>query len=82
MEYNLAFGVYSELAKQVETQNIQVKEDTPIFTVLEPVSVPNLKSKPKRGKILVIWIFTGLLFGIVHVYGYKYYRELKENYVR
>ena len=36
-EYTLLFGVYSELAKQREQANIQVKETTPVFTVVEPV---------------------------------------------
>ena len=66
-DYNLTFGVYSELAKQVETQKIQVKEDTPVFTVVEPVSVPNLKSKPNKPLILVIWIFLGVFIGVAMV---------------
>jgi len=68
-DYNLAFGVYSELAKQVETQKIQVKEDTPVFTIVEPVSVPNLKSKPNRPMIVIIWLFLGFIAGIGIVFG-------------
>ena len=63
-EYNLVYGVYSELAKQMETQLIQVKENTPVFTVLEPVSVPIEKSKPNRPLILVIWTFLGGIVGV------------------
>jgi len=69
VEYNLAFGVYSELAKQVETQKIQVKEDTPLFTVIQPVSVPVLKSKPKKLLILIIWTFLGGIVGVGIVFG-------------
>ena len=69
VEYNLAFGVYSELAKQVETQKIQVKEDTPVFTVVEPVSVPNVKSKPNRPLILIIWTFLGAILGVGIIFG-------------
>ncbi|MGQ3679150.1 Wzz/FepE/Etk N-terminal domain-containing protein [Tenacibaculum discolor] len=65
-EYNLAFNLYSELAKQLETQKIKVKENTPVFTVIEPVIVPVEKSKPRRGLIIVVWMFLGTVLGIVY----------------
>lgn len=67
-EYNLIYGVYSELAKQLETQKIQVKENTPIFTLIEPVTIPFDKSSPKRGLIILGWIFLGLVIGIGNVF--------------
>jgi len=71
-EYDLGFSVYTELAKQLETQQIQVKEDTPVFTVLQPVSVPIEKSEPKRVSILIIWIFIGGFIGIGIVFGKEF----------
>ncbi|MCT4616248.1 MAG: Wzz/FepE/Etk N-terminal domain-containing protein [Marinifilaceae bacterium] len=62
-DYNLVYGVYSELAKQLETQKIQVKEDTPVFSILEPVSVPVSKSAPKSMLILVVFSFIGIIIG-------------------
>lgn len=67
-EYNLAFSVYSELAKQLETQKIKLKENTPVFTVIDPVSVPVQKSKPKRVLIVVIWLALGLFIGLAKVF--------------
>ncbi len=63
-QYNLSYSLYSELAKQLESQKIKLKERTPVFTVLDPVSVPTEKSKPKRLLIVTIWIFLGLILGI------------------
>lgn len=77
-EYNLIFGVYSELAKQLETQKIQVKENTPIFTVIEPVSIPVEKSKPKRAMILAIWLFLGVVLGISVVFVKKRLKSIKK----
>ncbi len=77
--YNLAYGVYSELAKQIEQQKIQVKEDTPVFSIIEPVSVPVEKSKPKRALILIIWLFLGGLFGVGTVLGRDFVRNLKDR---
>ncbi|WP_321516527.1 Wzz/FepE/Etk N-terminal domain-containing protein [Marinifilum fragile] len=68
-EYNLVYGVYSELAKQLETQKIQVKEDTPVFTIIEPVSIPIEKSRPKRTMILMVWTFLGGILGAGMILG-------------
>lgn len=79
-EKDLAQGVYTELAKQLETQQIQVKEDTPVFTVLKPVSVPIDKSKPNRPLILFIWTFLGGIIGIGMVYGKEFLGSLKKQW--
>jgi hypothetical protein len=79
-EYNLVYGVYSELAKQLETQKIQVKEKAPVFTIIEPVAVPIKKSKPKRPMILVIWTFFGVIVGLGMVFGMKVWTELKVKF--
>ncbi|MFW5872500.1 MAG: Wzz/FepE/Etk N-terminal domain-containing protein [bacterium] len=63
-EYQLAFEVYSELSKQLEQARIKVKEDTPVFAVIQEVAVPLEKSKPKRAMILIIWTFLGAVVGI------------------
>ena len=85
-EYDLAYGVYSELAKQLETQELKVKEDTPIFTILEPVFVPLEKTGPKRSLILIIYTFLGFVLSIGYLLAIepiqniiKEIRSTKEN---
>jgi uncharacterized protein involved in exopolysaccharide biosynthesis len=63
-EYAVALSVYSELAKQREQAGIQVKEDTPIFTIVEPVTVPLERSKPKRTFIFLAFTCLGFFAGI------------------
>ena len=60
-EYSLAFGVYSELAKQIEQAEIQVKKDTPILTIVQPVEVPDKRSSPKRLLNLIILMFLSIV---------------------
>jgi uncharacterized protein involved in exopolysaccharide biosynthesis len=79
-EYDLAFSIYTELAKQLETQQLQVKQDTPVFTVLKPVTIPMAKSKPKRVMILVIWVFLGAILGIGTVFGKEFMSSLKKQW--
>lgn len=79
-QYNLVYGIYSDLAKQVEQAKIQVKQDTPVFTILEPVSVPTKKSKPNRPMILFIWLFLGGVIGTGIVFGKGYYSSIKTQW--
>lgn len=61
--YNLSFGVYSQLAQQVEKIKLQINDEKPIFTVLEPVKIPATRSKPNRGIIVFISGLCGILAG-------------------
>jgi len=67
-EFNLAFTIYSEMAKQLEQAKIQVSKDTPIFSVIQPVAVPLLKSTVSKTKLLLISLFLGMLSGITWIF--------------
>ena len=68
-EYTLAMNLYSELATQLEQAKIEVKKDTPILTVVRPVTIPYKKSKPQRLQILVAFAFLGVVAGAGLVFG-------------
>ncbi len=68
-EYTLAMNLYSELATQLEQAKIEVKKDTPILTVVRPVTIPYKKSKPQRLQILVAFTFLGVVAGAGLVLG-------------
>ena len=68
-EYTLAMNLYSELATQLEQAKIEVKKDTPILTVVRPVTIPYKKSKPSRAKILLAFTFLGVVAGAGLVLG-------------
>lgn len=63
-EYQLAMNVYGELAMQLEQAKIKVKETTPILTIINPVTVPFNKSKPRRAMILFAFTFLGAVVGM------------------
>ena len=52
-DYLLAQSVYGELSKQLEQAKIKVQQETPIFKILEPPTVPLRKSGPKRVFIML-----------------------------
>jgi uncharacterized protein involved in exopolysaccharide biosynthesis len=76
-EYQICFAVFTELAKQLENSRIQVKEETPVFSIIEPISVPIERFKPKRKQILFIWVFIGIIIGVALVFGKKYFNKIK-----
>jgi len=69
IQYTIANTVFQDLAKQLEQTKIQVKKDTLVFTIVEPVVVPSESSKPNRPMILVMWIFLGGIIGVVIIFG-------------
>jgi uncharacterized protein involved in exopolysaccharide biosynthesis len=76
-KYTIANSVYMELAKQLEQAKIQVKRDTPVFTVVEPVSIPKEKSNSGRIKILILFMMVGCVGGVALLYLKKWLHELK-----
>ncbi|PZX19174.1 putative tyrosine kinase-like protein [Breznakibacter xylanolyticus] len=66
-DYDMSSSVFKGLAQQLEQAKITVKEETPVFTVLEPVVVPKDKSAPKRGMIMAVSVFLGGFFGLIGI---------------
>jgi uncharacterized protein involved in exopolysaccharide biosynthesis len=63
-EYDFAFSIYTELAKQLEQAKLQVAKDTPVFSVIQRVTIPVQKSSPNRPLIIFIFIGIGLLVSL------------------
>ena len=63
-EAQILQSVVQQLASQVEQAKLQVSKDTPVFTVIKPVSIPFEKSAPKRSLIVIIFGFLGLIGSI------------------
>ncbi|MBL7969959.1 MAG: lipopolysaccharide biosynthesis protein [Prolixibacteraceae bacterium] len=79
-EYSIALNVYNELAKQLEQAKIQVKEETPVFSILEPAMVPRERAKPQRAMIVAIWLFLGAILGTGMIFGKQYLGGIKEQW--
>ena len=66
-EYELQENILISLASEYNNNKIKLNKNTPIFSVLDEVSVPNKKSKPKRIQIILIYLFFGITFSIIYV---------------
>ncbi|KAA6346868.1 hypothetical protein EZS27_005640 [termite gut metagenome] len=58
-EKNLTYNVYNQIAQQLQMAKAKVQEITPVYTVVQPATVPLKPSKPKKIMILIGFIFLG-----------------------
>lgn len=78
-KYNTANSIYQDLAKQLEQAKLAVKKDTPVFTIVQPVTLPT-KSSNSRARTLIVWVFLGLVVGFGIVFGKDYWFQIKEKF--
>ncbi|SMO87963.1 LPS O-antigen chain length determinant protein, WzzB/FepE family [Saccharicrinis carchari] len=62
--YDIASAVYKGLAQQLEQAKIAVKEETPVFTILDPAKVSYEKSAPRKKIIVLMFLFFGVFIGV------------------
>lgn len=56
-EMSLAYGVYSQVSQQLQMAKARVQEITPVYTVVQPATVPLKASKPSKIMILIGFVF-------------------------
>ena len=56
-EMTLTFNVYNTLAQKLEQDKLRVQEQTPVYTIIEPATVPLKASAPKKVLILIGFVF-------------------------
>ena len=66
-EYQLQQNIRVNLASEYNNNKIKLNKDTPIFSVIDEVSVPNERSKPKRVILVFIYVFIGLVLSITFI---------------
>lgn len=79
-KFGIANSVFQDLAKQLEQAKIQVKKDTPVFIIVEPVTIPFEKSKPNRPMIFFVWIFLGGIMGVSLILSKGFLADLKKKW--
>ena len=66
---NISFNksILVNLASEYNNNKIKLNKDTPIFSVIDEVSVPNVRSEPKRGRLVIIYLFLGFVLSSAFV---------------
>jgi hypothetical protein len=60
-EMTLTFNVYNSLAQKLEQDKLRVQEETPVYTIIEPPTVPLRAASPNKPLILVACVFLAIL---------------------
>ena len=56
-EMNLAYQVYTQVSQQLQMSKAKVQEITPVYTVVQPATVPLRPAKPNKIMILIGFVF-------------------------
>lgn len=78
-EASLAFNLYNTTAQQMQMAQAKVQENTPVFTVVQPASVPVKPSKPSKAMILIGFVFLAFVASAAYI---LYFPKLKESFVK
>ena len=66
-EVDLRNSIYKELALTKEKVNLEIKKNTPIFTIINPVILPYNRAEPQRTSIVITYTFLGLIISTIIV---------------
>lgn len=79
-EAALAFNLYNTTAQRLQAAKAKVQETTPVYTVLQPATVPLIPSKPSKLIILLGFMVLAALLGSAWIlFGRKLVDELKSD---
>ena len=78
-ELTIAFNVYNQHAIQLEAAKVELRKETPLFTVLEPIRLPSPQVEPVLFKIIMKYlIYPIVLTFLVIGYGIWFPRKVYE----
>jgi hypothetical protein len=55
-ELSVAFNIYNQFSVQLEQAKIELKKETPYFSILEPISIPVISSEPQFATLLLKYL--------------------------
>jgi uncharacterized protein involved in exopolysaccharide biosynthesis len=70
-DFTLAQSIYSDLIIKQEQLKIKVKEERPVFKVLEPTKVPLLPSSPRRVLFAAVFGALGAFLALAYIVIFK-----------
>lgn len=71
-EAEQTFEIYQQFGRELEQARIRMNQDTPVFTILERVSVPSERASPNRLLIVFVAAVIGLLLSLSRL-GWSYF---------
>jgi hypothetical protein len=78
-EYQLQQNILMTLASEFNNNKIKLNKDTPIFSVIDEVSVPNERSEPKKSLIALTYLFLGVVLSTGYLLAKEPLTEIIKN---
>ena len=75
-EFQIISAVVTELSKQVEQAKLQVSKDTPVFITIKEALVPNLRTSPKRTRLVLIFGLVGFIISCTYILIKDYFKNI------
>ena len=60
-EMQLAYGIYSQMANQLQLVRAKIQETTPVYTIIESATVPERATSPRKMFLVVAIVFLAAL---------------------
>ncbi|MBQ7159313.1 MAG: lipopolysaccharide biosynthesis protein [Treponema sp.] len=79
MELEAQKQVYTQLKSQYELLKVQMQSDQPIFQIIERPEIPDMKSKPSRGKLCIIVEFAAFFMSVFLAFALNAYKNIKND---
>lgn len=77
-EMNQAYGMYNQVASQLQMARAKIQEAKPVFAVVNPARVPVKPSAPRKMIILVATVFLGVVCACAWIlFGESIWNEFK-----
>lgn len=76
-DYRMAEKIYLDLAGKLELSKIAINEQTPVFRIINPVTVPTGQSYPNRLKLTIISSFFGFVLAMALILGKDFIEDTK-----
>lgn len=60
-EMTLTYGVYNQVAQQLQLAKVKVQDITPVYTTIQPAIMPLIPAKPNKKLIVIGFIFLTII---------------------
>lgn len=74
-EMTLTYGVYNQMAQQVQMAKVKVQDTTPVYTIIQPAAVPLVPVSPNKRLIIIGFLFLSTLGAFVWIIGKNFYKK-------
>ena len=79
MELNTQKSVYESLRSQEELLKVKMQSEQPVFQIIERPEVPDMKSKPSRGKLCIVVTFAAFFVSVFMAFAINAWENIKND---